>query len=247
MNMPYIKVFPDISGTVDLLSDAEAGRLFKAVLHYGAGSEEALSGQERLVFAMLKTQIDRDNASYQQYTDKQRSNGAKGGRPKNPENPVVLNENPENPVVFLKTQKSQDKEKEEEKEEDKDKEKDGGGIYNAPAPADALIAYAANNLKYLSPTNVEELDSFRDSLTDDMIQWAIDETCANGSRSYSYARKILNRMVESGFKTLGEVKTYEEQREKLKAQKANPSKIMDERKDSESDYSDWYKVELKNG
>ena len=81
-----------------------------------------------------------------------------------------------------------------------------------PTPADELVAYAANNLQYLSPTNVEELDSFRDSLTDEMIRYAIDEACANGVRTYAYARKILNRMVERGFKTLGEVKAAEEER-----------------------------------
>lgn len=113
--MPYIKLFADSSATIDLLSDAEAGRLFKAVMHYANGQIDELPGQERLVFAMLKTQIDRDTASYQSFIDKQRLNGQKGGRPKNPS---LLNENPNNPSLFEKTQKSQDKDKEEDKEKD---------------------------------------------------------------------------------------------------------------------------------
>ena len=119
--MPYIKVFPDMSATFDLLSDAEAGRLIKAVLHYGAGVNDELPGQEKLVFAMLKSQIDRDAVSYRDFCDKQRENGSKGGRPKKP---TVFDENPENPVVFSKTQKSQDKEEEEDKDKEKDKEED---------------------------------------------------------------------------------------------------------------------------
>ena len=62
--LPYVKVFGDLSATVDLLSDAEAGRLLKSLLHYINDREDELLGQEKLVFAMLKSQIDRDAASY---------------------------------------------------------------------------------------------------------------------------------------------------------------------------------------
>ena len=120
--LPYIKLFGDNSATIDLLSDAEAGRLLKALLHYNQGKETQLVGQEKLVFAMLKAQIDRDAASYQSFIDKQRENGKKGGRPKNPENPTLTQTNPKNPSLFEKTQKSQEKEKEEEKEKDKEEE-----------------------------------------------------------------------------------------------------------------------------
>ena len=114
MTLPYIKLFGDTSATVDLLSDAEAGRLLKSLLHYANGHADDLPGQEKLVFAMLKAQIDRDDVSYQAFLDKQRENGKKGGRPKNPS---LSRENPKNPSLFEKTQKTQEKDKEEEKEE----------------------------------------------------------------------------------------------------------------------------------
>ncbi len=126
MNLPYIKVFLDLSATVDLLSDAEAGRLLKALLHYGNGEEDELLGQEKLVFAMLRGQIDRDAVSYADYKDKQRGNGKKGGRPKKP------TETQQNPSLFLKTQKSQDKEEDKDKDKDEDEEK-GAKAPNAPA------------------------------------------------------------------------------------------------------------------
>lgn len=124
MSLPYIKVFVDTSATIDLLSDAEAGRLLKSLLHYAANGEgDELTGQERLVYAMLRAQMDRDAASYQSYVDKQRENGKKGGRPRNPEKPNETQPNPENPSLFLKTQKSQEEDKEEDKEKDKDRTK----------------------------------------------------------------------------------------------------------------------------
>lgn len=113
--LPYIKVFPDLSETVDLLSDAEAGRLLKSILHYANGEEDELPGQEKLVYAMLRKQIDRDAAEYERYSEKQRANGCKGGRPKKPRE---TQQNPKNPLVFEKTQKSQEEEKDKDKEEE---------------------------------------------------------------------------------------------------------------------------------
>lgn len=105
--MPYVKLYKDMNITIDLLSDEEAGRLLKAVMHYTNGTEDTLPGPEKLIFAMMKAQIERDEISYEQYIQKQRENGSKGGRPKNPDkptesdgNPTVSEEthgNPENP------------------------------------------------------------------------------------------------------------------------------------------------------
>lgn len=117
MELSYIKLFGDSSATIDLLSDAEAGRLLKALVHYANGEEVDLPGQEKLVFAMLKAQIDRDAGSYANRVEKNRENGRKGGRPK-------TQQNPNNPVGFSKTEKSQDKEEDKEKDKDKEKEKD---------------------------------------------------------------------------------------------------------------------------
>ena len=150
--LPYVKVFGDLSATVDLLSDAEAGRLLKSLLHYINDREDELLGQEKLVFAMLKSQIDRDAASYAAYADKQRENGRKGGRPAKAK---PFSENPKNPSLFSETQKSQ--EKEEEKDKDKEKEKEnartraGGSItpFVSEEEADRLGAEYTRNMQTL--------------------------------------------------------------------------------------------------
>lgn len=130
--LPYIKVFPDLSETVDLLSDAEAGRLLKSILHYANGEEDELPGQEKLVYAMLRKQIDRDAAEYERYSEKQRANGCKGGRPKKPRE---TQQNPKNPLVFEKTQKSQEEEKEKDKDKDKEEEEHARAREGMTAPA----------------------------------------------------------------------------------------------------------------
>ena len=124
--LPYIKLWRDASATIDLLSEAEAGRLLKALMHYASDQEDELPGQEKLVFAMLKAQMDREAATYDAYLEKQRENGAKGGRPKKPSG---FSENPENPGVFEKTQKTlTGKEKEVERNTKRAREKKPTGF-----------------------------------------------------------------------------------------------------------------------
>lgn len=76
----------------------------------------------------------------------------------------------------------------------------------------AIEVYASRNLQYLSPYNMQELLSFRDSLPDELIRYAVDQACANGVRTYAYAKSILNSYVSNGFKSIGDVQAHEAQR-----------------------------------
>ena len=80
----------------------------------------------------------------------------------------------------------------------------------------SVAIYATSNLQYLSPYNMEELLSFRDSLPDSLIRYAIDQACANGVRKYAYVRSILNSYVENGFKTVGDAQAHDAQRQQGK-------------------------------
>ena len=123
----YLKLFTDYAETFDDMSDAEAGRLIKAILHYGASGEvRTLSGGERLVFGIIKRQIDRDNES----ADSHREAGKSGGRPKTKWNQTKPNETKQNQTEPNFSEK--------EKEEDKDEENIG-----APPPARARARESA--------------------------------------------------------------------------------------------------------
>ena len=192
MKLPYVKVFGDLSATVDLLSDAEAGRLLKSLLHYINGGEDELLGQEKLVFAMLKSQIDRDSASYAAFADKQRENGKKGGRPPKAN---AFSENPKNPSLFSKTQKSQ------EKDEDKD-------IKGAKAPSRARRKPTLNALSALAPEVQEAFRDFvaarvkmRKPMTDKAIALAIGKLLSVAGDDPAQQVATINRTVEHGWQT----------------------------------------------
>lgn len=121
---------------------------------------------------------------------------------------------------------------------DKEKENNSGGSdienpYGETDPShrpdfNTLEVYATNNLRGMTPYNVEQLATYRDDLPEDVIRHAIDEACGSGHPYYNYARAILNRYVDEGFKTLGEVLAYEAERRKRKGGSTQGSAYADE-------------------
>lgn len=201
MNLPYVKVFGDLSATVDLLSDAEAGRLLKSLLHYINGGEDELLGQEKLVFAMLKSQIDRDSASYAAFTDKQRENGKKGGRPPKAN---AFSENPKNPSLFSETQKSQEKEKDKEKDKEEDEDKD---IKGAKAPSRArkaapdVLSSLASEVQAAFRDFVAMRVKMRKPMTDRAIALAVGKLLEVAGDDPSAQVAAINRTIEHGWQT----------------------------------------------
>lgn len=64
--MKYLKVFTDFAAAVTQLSDAETGRLFRAMLSYAeTGLEPTFNGNERFVWPTAKMNIDKQGIAYQ--------------------------------------------------------------------------------------------------------------------------------------------------------------------------------------
>ena len=112
MALTYIKIFVDSLDAIEPLDDGERGRLFTALLQYArTGEITALQGNERILFPMLRAQLDRDAASYESVCEANRLRGIRGGRPR------------KNPEAISETPKSQDKEKDKDQYKEK-KEKE---------------------------------------------------------------------------------------------------------------------------
>lgn len=75
--MKYLKVFVDFADKIELLGDAERGRLFTAMLEYASsGAEPDLRGNERFIWPTAKSEIDRQSESYRELCEKNRKNAA---------------------------------------------------------------------------------------------------------------------------------------------------------------------------
>lgn len=65
--MKYLKVFTDFANRTRRLSDAEMGRLFRAMLDYASScTEPELSGNERYLWDMAKDDIDKQISAYEE-------------------------------------------------------------------------------------------------------------------------------------------------------------------------------------
>jgi hypothetical protein len=94
---------------LDQLSDDQAGKLFKAIFSYQKTGE--IGNVDQLVKIAINpfvNQFKRDEEKYKNVVERNKINGLKGGRPKNPTKP---NETQRNPVGYLETQNNPTKPK----------------------------------------------------------------------------------------------------------------------------------------
>ena len=88
----------DLLETVGLMSDDEAGKLLKAIINHVDKKEISLPREIMFAFKPIQCQLDRDEEKYNNFVEKQRLNGKKGGRP------PKTQANPKNPGLILETQ-----------------------------------------------------------------------------------------------------------------------------------------------
>ena len=180
MPREYFCAYHSMLGGTRKLSDAECGRLFRALLRYSSGEDVELinlQGREEVLFDVYSQQIDRDTAVYDEKCAKNKANGSV---------------------------RTQDKDKEEYNYKDK-YEPEAAAAIDRP-DFNAIEVYAANNLAAMNGGNMAEFVAFKDELPEELIRYAIDEACAAGKRTWGYTRAILTRFRDSGFKTVGEAK-----------------------------------------
>lgn len=115
----YFMAYISYLDAIEPLGDAERGRLFTALLQYAkSGEAPQLSGNEKFLFPMMKSQIDRDNAKYAEKCEKSRQS--------------AYQRTVANGSERKRTQANAAKEKEKEKEKTKEKE----NITSPPTPSE---------------------------------------------------------------------------------------------------------------
>lgn len=79
---------------------------------------------------------------------------------------------------------------------------------------DTVQAYALKHLMTLGARAMDELNSFVDDLSEDIVRHAIDNALDKGVRNWSYVRAILNSYVEHDVQNIADAKAVDEQRKK---------------------------------
>lgn len=128
--MRYVKVFTDFAKTMEMLGDAEKGRLFAAMLEYAeTGKEPDLRGNEKFVWPTAKLGIDRDAGAYERKVSAARTNGMLGGRKKTD---IGFSKTKKTDVGYFGSEKTNT-------EQDKDKDKDKDAVARTRATAQSPL------------------------------------------------------------------------------------------------------------
>lgn len=101
MARDYAAVPYEYLDEMDCLSDAEFGRLIRALLEYSkSGEAEELQGRESILWKRVRNREDRYKENFERKANANRENGNRGGRPTKPK------KTERNPMKPNKTQKT---------------------------------------------------------------------------------------------------------------------------------------------
>jgi hypothetical protein len=101
------------------LNDKQVASLFRAIADWRLGNDPVFKDSMlKGVWLGLEPNLNQSVKKYEQQIERNRENGAKGGRPKKTQ------DNPNNPSGFLETQPNPQKHKDKDKDKDKDMNKD---------------------------------------------------------------------------------------------------------------------------
>lgn len=187
MGMEYFPAFFGYRKSFAMLTDEQFGLVMRAALAYAEDGEVPdLADLEALAFAVIRGDIDRAKVKYEAIAQRNRTNGMKGGRPKNQENPVGFlrtKENPENPVGPIQNKTKQDKTIQNEE--------------SISASDDAKPARAKK--KAFAPPTVDEVKAYCDEQGFGTINPAafVDYYSANGWRVGSHPMKDWRATVRN--------------------------------------------------
>lgn len=85
-------------------------------------------------------------------------------------------------------------------------------------PTDNIEAYLMANLAYMSPGNMQELDTLEaDGATPELIRYAVDTACAAGANKWGYVKAILTGWLSAHITTVAAAKAEQEAHKTTKA------------------------------
>ena len=124
-------VYMDWEEALSFFSDAEVGEIFRALFQYTKNGVVPEFSHHSLnaVFSFMRSALDRDLIAYEKRCQKNRENGAKGGRPKKP---IETEENPQKPNGFSEKPKKPDNDND--NDNDNENESDNDILSDSPSP-----------------------------------------------------------------------------------------------------------------
>ena len=101
MDRPSFLIYKSFYKPIKNLSNEDKGKLFTAIFELQTqdfdGPEQVIEPQIHMAFEFFKNQFELDNKKWEKRVEANRTNGKKGGRPKNSVEDVATDEKPSEP------------------------------------------------------------------------------------------------------------------------------------------------------
>ena len=202
-------------GAFAALTDAEAGRLAKALWAYTATGEQAeLSGNEKGCFAMILFTLQQDDAhntgisTVRSLAGQASAAARREQKATNSTNAEFVQQDDEQPTNPTSADiKNKNKKKINTTTTARAREED---TILGPVTVDPLIIKVQQELNGLTDTHYHALDDYRRELGDEIVSYAIDPAVGHGVRNWSYVEAVLRGWLKAGVKTVGEAKAEQE-------------------------------------
>ena len=208
------------------LSDQELGRLVRALATYHAtGETQELAGRECGYFDFIRADIDRIDEKYEARCQTNRNNRQR----------TITNDDDGQRSLTM-VHKVKDKDKDIIYNNDTAHAREESSI--GTVTVDPLIIKTQQELNGLTDTHYAALNDYRDTLSDDVVSYAIDLAVGNGVRNWSYVEVILRGWLKAGVKTLGEAKA---ENEKHRQQPRQQPKLL---RSQQYEQRDWKESEM---
>lgn len=181
-------------------TDAERGRIMMAMIEYAStGVVPDFEGNERFIWPTIQAQIDRDVVAYEKRCEKNRSNGAKGGRPRKQ---TQTEETQKTERFSEKPKKAKDKDND--KNNDKEKDKNNKVYSDVPELNQAILSFIEFRKSIKKPMTdhaVELLFKKLNDMTtsiDDQIE-IINQSIVNGWQGVFPLKEQKTQQIRPGY------------------------------------------------
>lgn len=208
------------------LTDEEFGRMCRAGLQYGLdGTEPDLPGNDKILFPVMKWQVDRDVSKFDEICQKRREAGSRGGKSKskqseaNQANATFAKQNEANQANASNTKKKT-------KTNTKTNTKTtiiSSSTATAESDISACVQAYEQNIGPIARAAFDDISRQLTDLPADLICEAIGEAALNNKRSWNYVKAILKRCREQNILSVDAYRAEKENHAAAAAARAAPA------------------------
>lgn len=204
------------------LTDEEFGRMCRAGLQYGLdGTEPDLPGNDKILFPVMKWQVDRDVSKFDEICQKRREAGSRGGKSKSKQS----EENQAN-ATFAKQNEANQANASNTKKKTKTNTKTtiiSSSTATAESDIAACVQAYEQNIGPIARAAFDDISRQLADLPADLICEAIGEAALNNKRSWNYVKAILKRCREQNILSVDAYRAEKENHAAAAAARAAPA------------------------